>query len=119
MNQQVKARLEEADEHFNLAKEELCKPEEDVVPYKICQKSYYSVTNYLSGFILKNGETVQESASIEDLIKRCREIDGRFHELHLAPLYHPTETEDVWMNLDAAHDFLAIAEKTRQMVIET
>jgi len=116
MDQQVKAKLDQAEQLFYKAKDELCKPEEDVVPYSVCQSSYHSAVNYLSGFLLKRGNMVSESITLEDLLKQCREIDPKFQDLHLTPFYYPAQSEDVWMNMDTAHDFLAMAEKTRQMV---
>ena len=116
MNQQVKIRLDRAEQHFYKAKDELRKPEYDVVPYSVCQNSYYSIIFYLSGFLSQNGVEVQEPMILEDLIKQCRKIDPKFQDLHLTPFYYPPQTEDVWMNMDTARDFLAIAEKTSQMV---
>lgn len=116
MDQHVKIRLDRAEQHFHKAKDELQKPEYDVVPYSVCQNSYYSISYCLSGFLAQNGVEVPEPIALEDLINRCREIDTKFQELHLTPFYYPPKTEDVWMNLDTARDFLAIAEKTQQMV---
>ena len=116
MEPPIKTALDRADELLSRANNELCKPEEDVVPYSICQSAYYAIVNYLGSFLLDNGLEFQESTSVPDLLKSCREIDDKFNELHLAPLYNPTQTEDVWMNLDTANDYLAMAENTRKMV---
>ncbi|MEQ9403912.1 MAG: HEPN domain-containing protein [Cyclobacteriaceae bacterium] len=112
----MKAKLDQAEEYFDKAKEELCKPEEDVVPYSICQSSYHAVVNYLSSFLIDNGATIPESENVESLLANCRELDQKFKKLHLVPMYNPTQSEDVWMNLDAAHDYLKMADNTRQMV---
>jgi uncharacterized protein (UPF0332 family) len=116
MEQPIKLTLDKAEELLSRANNELCKPEEDVVPYSICQSAYYAIVNYLGSFLLDNGVEFQESSNVADLLRSCRAIDDKFNELHLAPLYNPTQIEDVWMNLDTANDFLAMAENTRSMV---
>ena len=117
MDHQVTVKFNEAEGLLDKAKEELCKPEEDVVPYVICKSAYQSVLDYLTSYLLYHNNPMPENTSIEDLLKNCRDMDGRFKELHLSPLYNPTQTEDVWMNIDAAKDFLTMAEKTRQIVM--
>lgn len=109
-------KLELAEKYFYRAKNELCKPQEDVVPYSVCQSANHAVIDYLSSFLIEKDVEPPENAGMEELLKNCREIDDRFNSLHLAPLYHAVDTEDVWMNLDTANDFMAIAESTRQMV---
>jgi len=116
MDQLVKAKIDQAEAFFYKAKEELCKPQEDVVSYSVCQSSYNSVVNYLESFLLDNNGSMPESSSVQDLLESCRKLDVKFKELHLAPLYHPTQVEDVWMNMDTAQDFLAMAQNTRQIV---
>ena len=117
MEPPIKLALDKADNLLSRANNELCKPEEDVVPYSICQSAYYAIVNYLGSFLLENGIEFQESDSVSDLIQKCRDVDGKFNDLHLAPLYNPTQTEDVWMNLDAANDYIAMAENTRKFVL--
>lgn len=116
MEKQLNNLLEQAEEHFDKARNELFRPEEDVVPYSVCQHAYYSVTNNLSSFLMQKGSQVQGDENVHDLLKTCRALDERFKELHLGPLYQPTQSEDVWMNLDTAKDFLLMAERTREMV---
>lgn len=116
MNQEVRTKIDEAEDLFQKAKEELCKPEEDVVPYAICQNAYNSVASYLSGVLINHNIPLPDPISIDALIKSCRSLDPKYNDLHLSPMYHPKEIEDVWMNLDTAKDFLSMAENTRQMV---
>ncbi len=116
MAHQLNTMLEQAEEHLDKAKNELYRPEEDVVPYSVCQHAYYSVTNNLGSFLVQNGHKVNGEENVHDLLQSCRDLDSRFKELHLAPLYQPTQSEDVWMNMDTATDFLLMAEKTREMI---
>lgn len=116
MDKQIKLTLDKAEDFYTRAKDELCKPEEDVVPYSVCQNAYLAVVNYLKSFLMDHGVEFPRTSNVEDLLKSCREIDNQFKDLHLAPLYHPTESKDVWMNIDLANNFLDMAESTRQMV---
>jgi HEPN domain-containing protein len=115
MDHKTKFTLEKAEERLSQAKEELCKPQEDVVSYSVCQNAFYAIKNYLGSFLNENKVGFEESESVEELLKKCRSLDKRFNELHLAPLYHPTETEHIWMNIDTANDYVEMAERTRQM----
>lgn len=117
MEQQIKTRLSEADDYLQKAKDELCKPEEDVVPFSVYQNAYHAIMNCLSSYLLDNDELIPDSPTVEVLLRNCRKLDSRFNDLHLSPLFHPTEeSEDVWMNIDVAKDFLDLALETCQMV---
>ena len=117
MEKITKTMLETADELLSRANNELCKPEEDVVHYSVCQHAYYAIVNYLGSFLLENGAEFDESSNVSDLLTNCRAIDNRFNELHLAPLYHPTQHKDVWMSLETVNSFMAMATSTRKMVL--
>ena len=116
MDHKINVLLERADSYLNKAKEEFQKPEEDVVPYSICKNANEAILNYLSSFLLSNAREIPQSRSIKDLLLICREVESEFNNLHLSPFYNPAETEDLWMNIDMASDFLTMAETTREMV---
>ncbi|WKK80643.1 hypothetical protein [Marivirga arenosa] len=117
MEELLKTRLEKADELLSKAENELYKPEEDVVPYSVCQNAYRAVINYLGSYLTKHGEEFKEATPIKDLLTACRNIDPNFNELHLAPMYHPIQSEDVWMNMDTANSFVAMAKRTKNMIM--
>jgi hypothetical protein len=119
MDPQVKIKLKQAEDYLSKAKNEFFKPEEDVVPYGVCQSAYRSVIHHLTGFLLHREKSLPDEIKVEQLLKSCRDLDVKFHDLHLVPMYNPTQSEDVWMNMDAAHDYLNMAEKTRQLVTDT
>ena len=118
MQEKINATLEQAKKHLDNAKEELYKPEEDIVPYSICKFSHGAIVDYLSAFLMKQGRVLPAKHSVEELLSYCREVDPKFDELHLSPFYHPTATEDIWMNPDTAQDFLKMAERTHELVLE-
>ena len=115
--EKVKSTIDQADELLDMAKEAMCKPEEDVVPYMVCSNAYKSVRKYLTGFLMNHGVEIHTSMSIETLINLCRDVDKRFKDLNLEPLYHLNDPEDVWMNMDTVNDYLDLATKTREMVV--
>ena len=83
----------------------------------ICQNSNDAVVQLLSAFIKDSGMILPPQQTVENLLKVSREINTDFNDLHLAPFYHPTDTEDIWMNLDTAKDFLKMAEKAKEIVL--
>lgn len=112
----TKSVLEQADELFHSATEELCRPEEDVVPYMVCSSAYKSVNKYLTGFLLQNDIEIHNSMSMDVLLKLCRDIDPRFKDLNLDPLLQNTEDEKVWTNMGTVRQFIDLATKTRMLV---
>lgn len=82
MDQKINATLEKAERHLDQAKDALCKPEEDVVPYSVCKSAYESIIHYLSGFLMRNGRDMPETVSVQELLTFCREVDPSFNELH-------------------------------------
>lgn len=118
MDQKINSTLAQAEKHITEARNLLCKPEEDVVPYGVCKSAHQAIVNYLMAYLMRNGRDIPDTHTVENMLTYCREIDSKFNELHLAPFYHPTETEDIWMNLDTATDFLKMAETTKSLVLE-
>ncbi|TRX49856.1 hypothetical protein FNH22_26490 [Fulvivirga sp. M361] len=115
-DQKVNTTFDQADELFRIAQEELCKPEEDVVPYMVCRNAFKSVNKYLTAFLLKHGMDIHASMSLEVLLDACRQIDPAFNELNLNLLYSTGEKEDVWMDMGTVNEYIALAKQTRQMV---
>lgn len=114
--QKAQTAIGQADELFQIAKEELSRPEEDVVPYSVCRNAFISVNKYLAGYLLKHGIDIHASMSLEVLLNKCREIDAKFNDLNLDPLYSTSEPEDVWMDMDTVNEFIELATRTRKMV---
>jgi HEPN domain-containing protein len=114
--QKAQTVIDQAEKMFKNAHEELARPEEDVVPYSVCRNAFKSVNNYLSGYLLKHGIDIHASMSLDMLLNHCREIDPKFNELNLDPLYSSSEPEDVWMDMETVKEFIELASKTREMV---
>ena len=115
-DQKVKSTLDQADELFNAAKEELCRPEEDVVPYMVCKNAYKSVDKYLTGYLMQNGIEIHNSMPLDRLINLCRDVDPKFNDLNVDPLIHTRNPEDIWVSMETVRKFIDLATQTRNMV---
>lgn len=119
MNEIAQSTLEQARLHFENAREESARPEEDVVPYSVCSHAYKAVQHYLTGFLQQHGAQVHTTNPLDALLIECRKVDVRFNELDLTAMMHAEDPEDVWMNIDVMRDYLYLADKTRNMVTRT
>ena len=105
-----------AEQLLSNAKEEMMHPEADLVPYSICQKCYYSIVNYLNVYLHNRGVRIEENTDVGDLLKLAALYDKKFNEIDRSFLKYPKETEDVWMNVDRAKDFIRLTERTREII---
>lgn len=108
--------LSEAEEMLNIAQEELCRPEEDVVHYNVCKHAYKAIEKYLTGFLINHGVHIQNSTSIKELLNQCRKIDSRFNDLNLNHVMDEEHAEKLMMNLHIALEFIQTAKQTRNLV---
>lgn len=116
MDQKFQTTLDQADELFDTAQNELARPEEDVVPYSVCRSAFKSVNKYLTGYLIKNGLEIHSSMSLEEMLKKCQEIDPKFNDLDLKLLYSTSEEENVWTDMKMVKEYIAMAEKTKKLV---
>ncbi|MEM7550442.1 MAG: hypothetical protein AAF363_12240 [Bacteroidota bacterium] len=105
-----------ADQLLSEAKEEMMKPEEDLVPYSVCQKCFYAISHYLKGFLHHQGISFDENMDMENLVDLAASEEPKLSDLDSSFLKRPKDTEDVWMNIDRASDFIDLTEKTRSLV---
>ncbi len=113
----TKSIIEQAEELYASAREELCRPEEDVVPYMVCSTAYKSVNKYLTGFLLRNDIELHNSISMDKLLKLCREIDPGFNNLDLSPMLESTDNDKIWTNMGTVNRFIELAAQTRGLVL--
>lgn len=114
--EKVKSTIDQAEELYDAAKEALCKPEEDVVPYVVCSNAYKSINKYLEAYLLEKSVDFDMSRPAEDMLEYCGKIDSRFEKLDLRKMLKPADSEEVWMNMDVANDYMELAEKIRSLV---
>ncbi|MFY0671828.1 MAG: hypothetical protein JXQ87_00405 [Bacteroidia bacterium] len=104
-------------ELLDAAKEMSCKPEEDVVPYEICQNSYEAIQLYFQAYLEKNNVSFTENDGPLELLAKCKGADDKFNSVHWGILKHRKESEHEWMNVERAEDYIDLAEKTRSLVL--
>ncbi len=73
-----------AKEKLNEAKQELFRPEEDMVSYLVCKNSQHAIENYLKGYLVKNGVDVEDCNSIDSLYNQCLVINKNFEKVDLS-----------------------------------
>jgi HEPN domain-containing protein len=106
----------EADEMLDQAKEELCRPQEDVVHYNVCKHAYKAIEKYMAGYLMHRGVDIHHNSHIKELLSQCRKIDGKFNDLNYDPVIRAEDPEKLMMNLHTAQTFIRLAEKTRDYV---
>jgi len=83
MDQKAKDHFEKANEQMRSANDELYKPQEDVVTFKVCKNSLFAIENYLKGFISQRGYNTDKNESLDQLMERCRLLDKNFNKIDL------------------------------------
>ncbi|NCO64471.1 MAG: HEPN domain-containing protein [Flavobacteriales bacterium] len=71
-------------EKLNEAKQELFRPEEDMVSFLVCKNSQHAIENYLKGYLLKNGVDVEDCLTIDSLYNQCLVINKNFEKVDLS-----------------------------------
>ncbi len=105
-----------ADELFTAAKEEFMRPEEDIVPYAVCHKCYYSVIDYLKGYLKNNDIDSKGVNDISGLLELCKRADARFSELNLSRMSLNDDSDAIWINVKKAQEFMDLTTRTRLLV---
>lgn len=81
--QRAKVFISQGQRNLNLAKNELLKPQKNVLLYSVCKNSQFSIENYLKGYLMNHAVQVENDLSIEELLTRCIRIDPRFENIDL------------------------------------
>ena len=109
--------IDQANKLFEIAQQELYKPEEDVVHYMVCRNAFKSVNKFLTGFLLDQGVEIHASISLDSLLNQCRKVDATFNDLNLDDMYNSNTNENVWMDMKTAKSFISLAEQTQKIVL--
>ncbi|XOV94829.1 MAG: hypothetical protein ACFHWX_09005 [Bacteroidota bacterium] len=117
MTTQLKEKLlTEAKSLVKTAKNELARPEEDVVTYIVCEKAYQSVKKFLMHYLEDNQIDLPGNHTIDELVKVCREFNPSFTTIDFEPMLEFRDKEDIWADMIVASLYVDIAEKTQQLV---
>ncbi|MGZ0016009.1 HEPN domain-containing protein [Yeosuana sp. AK3] len=84
MGTKAKEHFITAQEKLNEAKQELFRPEEDIVSFLVCKNSQHAIENYLKGYLLKNGVDVEDCLTIDSLYNQCLVINKNFEKVDLS-----------------------------------
>ena len=66
------------------AKQELFRPEKDIVSYLVCKNSQIAVEDYLKGYLVKNGINIDNLETIDSLYNQCVVINPNFKKVNLS-----------------------------------
>ena len=113
----TKSSLELAKEYYFVAQEEHNRPEEDIMPYKVCRSAYKSVGNYLAAFLESKGVAVKDEMTLEYLLNACRGLEPQFSDLNLEMLFYGNEhdLEAIWADEKTMVDYLDLVERTKKL----
>jgi len=75
--------FDDAVEKLNVAREELFRPEEDLVCFSVCKNSQYAIESFLMGYLLQNGIDPSSYKTIDSLYEECKTINKKFEEIDL------------------------------------
>lgn len=106
----------QAEQLLAAAKEEMMRPEEDIVPYLVCENCHLAIADYLKGYLINAGVNFSREAELKELLDLVTQRDKKFGEINQSFVQHPKDTDDYWMNINRAQDYLKLAEKTQLMV---
>jgi hypothetical protein len=99
--------------------EEMERSQQDVVTYLACQNSRKAMMYYLHGFLMMNGEYMDD-CSLEELLEGCRRMDGRFNEIDLGAVDCRCEgypDENCYcLGLDKVKECLSVARQIEMLV---
>ncbi len=83
MENDVKKLFANAVAKLKEANHELCRPEEDVVSWLVCQKAQHAIENYLRGYLLNMGVDPSGYDSIERMYRECLKLNSEFEKVDL------------------------------------
>jgi len=79
----AKTHFDEAIQKMKQASNELYRPQEDVVSYLVCKNAQSAITNFLTGYLLRQGIQPEENETIESMFERCKKINAKFENVNL------------------------------------
>lgn len=78
--------FDDATTKLNTAREELYRPEEDVVFYLVDKNSQQAIEKFLMGFLIQHKVDTTDFKSLDSLYKACKIIDNRFSSIDITKL---------------------------------
>jgi HEPN domain-containing protein len=86
MKTRSRAFLDEAEKKLHEAKEEMFKPEEDMVSYSVCKNSQIAIENFLKGYLTQNNIEIGQNETIDTLYNKCIAFNEKFKSVDLSAI---------------------------------
>lgn len=83
MLQRQKIFFKEAERRLNAAKEDLYKPQGDMLTFSVCKNSQHAVENYLMGYLIKENIPIEEKDTLNNLFEKCIELNSDLKQVSL------------------------------------
>ena len=96
MKAKAKKLFDDAIVKLNEAKEELLRPEEDLVSYLVCKNAQFAIENFLKGYLFENGIDPSSYNTIDSLFEECKTINKKFEKVDLSDFeckFHEIDSE--------------------------
>ncbi|MBV6639867.1 MAG: hypothetical protein KI791_04085 [Cyclobacteriaceae bacterium] len=117
MTTQLKEKLiSEANKLIVEAKNELSRPEEDVVTYTVCEKAYTAVRKLLMHYLEEKTIDLPGEHTFNQLVSLCQKHNPALRKIDFEPMLEFRDKEDIWADMSIANIYVGIAEKTKKLV---
>lgn len=86
METKAKQYFKTAQLKLNDAKQELYRPEKDLVAFSVCKNAQHAIEHYLKGYLLNNDVQIKDNSTIDQLYNQCLRINKNFKKVDLSDL---------------------------------
>lgn len=112
--------LEMAIIELDKLKEEMNRPEEDVVSFSVCYSARKSIADFLSFYLTINNVDTSGANNLEDMLQLCIGLDDKFMDLDLSELVcfsdDISSSKAHCMELEQLNHCVETVEKTKDLV---
>lgn len=112
--------LQRGTAQLEFANEEVNRPSEDVVSLCICSQAKSSIADLLSSFLLMKGIDFTHADTLEQLRKKCSDVDDDFSVLDFTGMdCHPTKIPNeshYCFGIERVKECLRIANEVKKLV---
>lgn len=120
MNKESQEMLSRYLNRLDLAREELNRPDEDVMTMAVCHQVREIISGLMQGWLQMRGAESKSVETLEQLRERCAALDARFSNLELTSMIcHPARIsgeQSYCMDQDHIRKCLTVAEQCEAIV---
>ena len=103
--------FDDAAAKLNQAKEEIFRPQEDLVSFVVCKNSQFAIENFLKGYLMNNNVDPSKYNTLDLLLSKCKKINKKFKSISLSPLQ--CTSHDLETKMKHARRFLLEGDKVK------